>query len=65
MTALSVPVFREDGMVAGSLSISGPDVRMQPDVIVRFIPLLRDAGRSLSSAMGFRSERVQVDLVAI
>jgi DNA-binding IclR family transcriptional regulator len=61
VAAISVPVFRADGSVSGSLSISGPDVRMGADVRTRLIPLLQGAGRSLSRAMGSRASHASGD----
>jgi IclR family acetate operon transcriptional repressor len=57
VAAASVPIFGEDAQVAGSMSVSGPEARMGPDLETRIVPLLVEAGRSLSSKLGFRGPK--------
>jgi DNA-binding IclR family transcriptional regulator len=63
VVAISVPVFGADGIIAGSLSISGPQIRLGSDVRDRVIPLIREAGWMLSRAMGHRTPELLPDLV--
>jgi DNA-binding IclR family transcriptional regulator len=54
VAAASVPIFGQDGEVAGSLSVSGPEARIGPDLEARIVPLLVEAGHDLSRALGYR-----------
>jgi DNA-binding IclR family transcriptional regulator len=56
VAAASVPIFGQDGEVAGSLSVSGAEARIGPDLETRIVPLLVEAGLDLSRALGYRSE---------
>jgi DNA-binding IclR family transcriptional regulator len=57
VAAASVPVFGQDGRVAGSLSVSGPEARIGTDLETRIVPLLVQAGRDVSEALGYHSEQ--------
>lgn len=61
--AASVPIFGEDGRVAGSLSVSGPEARIGVDLEQRIVPLLVDAGAALSRALGHRTPEASGRLV--
>jgi DNA-binding IclR family transcriptional regulator len=50
----SVPLFDRDGEVVGSLSVSGPDSRVGEILESRVVPLLIEAGRAVSKALGYR-----------
>jgi DNA-binding IclR family transcriptional regulator len=51
----SVPVFDQDGVVVGSLSVSGPDARIGEALEARVVPLLIEAGQTLSRGLGYRA----------
>jgi IclR family acetate operon transcriptional repressor len=53
VVGLSVPVFGADGLVAGSLSVSGPQARLGSEAVAAIVPKLVDAGRSLSRELGY------------
>jgi DNA-binding IclR family transcriptional regulator len=61
--AASVPIFGDDGRVAGSLSVSGPETRIGLDLEQRIVPLLMDAGEALSKALGHRAPEGRGQLV--
>jgi DNA-binding IclR family transcriptional regulator len=61
--AASVPIFGEDGRVAGSLSVSGPEARIGADLEERIVPLLVEAGAALSKALGHRASEARGQLV--
>ncbi|MCZ7536213.1 MAG: hypothetical protein M5T61_09970 [Acidimicrobiia bacterium] len=61
--AASVPIFGDDGRVAGSLSVSGPEARIGVDPEQRIVPLLLDAGEALSKALGYRAPEGRGQLV--
>jgi DNA-binding IclR family transcriptional regulator len=51
--AISAPAFGDVGLVEGSISISGPESRLTPDVVERFTPMVVEAGRQLSERLGY------------
>jgi DNA-binding IclR family transcriptional regulator len=50
--ALAMPVFREGGRLAGSLTISGPITRLTPERAKGIVQPLREAGIRLSRGLG-------------
>jgi IclR family transcriptional regulator, acetate operon repressor len=54
MRCIAAPVFNEFGEPFGGVSISGPSVRVEPRFIERIAPLVVDAGRTLTHAIGGR-----------
>ncbi|SDG21855.1 transcriptional regulator, IclR family [Celeribacter baekdonensis] len=51
MAAMAVPIFRsEDHAVIGCLSIAGPGVRVTPELMDQFHPLLREAADEIGGA---------------
>lgn len=50
--ALAMPVFREGGLLAGSLTISGPITRLTPERAKGIMQPLREAGVRLSRGLG-------------
>ncbi len=51
MAAMAVPIFRsEDDAVIGCLSIAGPGVRVTPELMNQFYPLLREAADEIGGA---------------
>jgi len=64
VAAASVPVFGQDGEVTGSLSVSGPEVRIGDDLEKRIVPMLIDAGRAVSRGLGHRAKLPQPRLAA-
>jgi DNA-binding IclR family transcriptional regulator len=61
VVGISVPIFGGDGAVVGSLSISGPDARLRPDVVQHIVPSLKEAGRALSRELGYSERANAVD----
>ena len=50
---IAVPIFNHTERVVAALSVVGPTVRMTTSKIEEFIPLVQDAGRSVSRRRGF------------
>jgi DNA-binding IclR family transcriptional regulator len=50
--AISAPVFGRSGAVEASISISGPQSRLKPEVVEEFIPMVVSAGQLLSRHLG-------------
>ncbi len=55
LRCVAAPVFDHTGRVAYAVSISGPTLRMTPEVIERIHPKVRDVCRRLSEKLGNRS----------
>jgi DNA-binding IclR family transcriptional regulator len=56
-SCIGVPIFGEVGAVIAGLSISAPASRLTAVTRQRIAPVLSDAGRRISAALGFRSAR--------
>jgi IclR family transcriptional regulator, acetate operon repressor len=54
MRCIAAPIFNEFGEPFGGVSISGPSVRVEQGFIDRMAPLVVDAGRALTLAIGGR-----------
>lgn len=52
IASVSVPVFDHRQAVIGSLSVTGPDVRLSPTRLEEFTPVAVEAGERLSAALG-------------
>jgi IclR family acetate operon transcriptional repressor len=55
MRCIAAPVFNELGEPFGGVSISGPSVRVDAAFVARAAPLVIEAGRRLTEAIGGRS----------
>lgn len=53
LNAVAVPVFNHQGTVIGSVSISGPAFRFEPEEIPGLIEALKEAGLQISANMGY------------
>lgn len=53
--AIARPVFNGVGVVAGALTLSAAEQRVSPNDLVLMDPLLEDAAKRLSAAMGWRA----------
>ncbi|ALC17479.1 transcriptional regulator, IclR family [Desulfuromonas soudanensis] len=63
ISSIAVPILEVSGKLAGVLCIVGPDFRMSPDVIEReLLPRLKDAGRTVSSKLGYMGHHPGRDL---
>jgi DNA-binding IclR family transcriptional regulator len=51
--AISAPAFGDVGVVEGSISISGPESRLTPDMVERYTPMVVEAARQLSERLGY------------
>lgn len=49
--ALSVPVFDQHQEVIGALSVSGPLFRWNKETMVPFVPILKEASKTITSSM--------------
>lgn len=54
LNAIAVPVYNHVGAVVGSVSISGPAFRFDPEKAPELISSLREAGLQISEKMGYR-----------
>jgi IclR family acetate operon transcriptional repressor len=54
MRCVGAAIFNEFGEAVAGLSISGPSVRLTPDAIARFGPLVRDAAARVTHAIAGR-----------
>ncbi len=52
MRCIAAPIFNELGLPFGGVSISGPRVRLDDTFVARTAPLVIEAGRKLTEAMG-------------
>jgi DNA-binding IclR family transcriptional regulator len=50
--AVSAPCFGPGGRIEGSISVSGPESRLTPEVVNRFTPHVIDAARRISRNLG-------------
>lgn len=57
VTAVCVPVYDMFGVVAASLSVLGPSVRMTPARQQKFLQLLRQTARDIGGELGVRNGR--------
>ncbi|XAS68293.1 IclR family transcriptional regulator [Micrococcaceae bacterium Sec5.7] len=53
LNAIAVPVWNYSGAVVGSVSLSGPAFRFDPEKIPGLIASLKKAGQSISARMGY------------
>lgn len=53
---VSVPVFGGDGRIVCALSTSGPSDRLTENTIPDIIPILQNAGRKLSTEIGYHGD---------
>ncbi|SDT60671.1 DNA-binding transcriptional regulator, IclR family [Pseudarthrobacter equi] len=53
LNAIAVPVLNHQGNVVGSISISGPAFRFDPEKIPGLVEALREAGLQISANMGY------------
>jgi DNA-binding IclR family transcriptional regulator len=53
LNAVAVPVRNHRGAVIGSVSISGPAFRFDPERIPGLVDELKQAGHSVSTKMGY------------
>lgn len=51
--SVAAPVFGLDGEVAGAISVCGPVSRFDRKVVERYVPLVREAAREISRALGW------------
>ncbi|MBK1661944.1 HTH-type transcriptional regulator BhcR [Paracraurococcus ruber] len=54
MRCVGAPIFNEFGEAVAGLSVSGPTVRVTPEAIARFGPLVRDAAARVTRAIAGR-----------
>ena len=54
MRCVGAPIFNEFAEAVAGLSVSGPSVRMTPEAIARFGPLVRDAAAQVTRAIAGR-----------
>jgi IclR family acetate operon transcriptional repressor len=57
MRCVGAPIFNEFGEAVAGLSVSGPTVRVTPEAIARFGPLVRDAAAKVTLAIAGRPPR--------
>lgn len=54
IACLAVPLFNAEGVVSASLSVLGPDFRLEDQrLVAEFLPALREAGQTISSKLGY------------
>jgi DNA-binding IclR family transcriptional regulator len=49
---ISAPCFGPGHRIEGSISVSGPESRLTPEVVTQITPLVVDAGRRISQNLG-------------
>ncbi len=52
--AVSAPYFDHRGSVVGSVGLYGPEARINDRKITEYSALVREAGRKISTLLGFR-----------
>ncbi len=52
VAAIAVPIFGFNNIIAGSMAIAGPCERFTPEIINRYIPLIKEYGKRLSERLG-------------
>ena len=50
---LAAPVFNHSGQVKAAISVAGPAMRMTDDVIITFIPIIKDIAHRISAELGY------------
>ena len=53
LVCVAAPVFKLDGQVIASISVSGPAYRME-DKISRYVPIVKETASAISKLMGYR-----------
>jgi IclR family acetate operon transcriptional repressor len=59
MRCVGAPIFNEFGEAVAGLSVSGPTVRVTPEAIARFGPMVRDAAAQVTRAIAGRPPAVR------
>jgi DNA-binding IclR family transcriptional regulator len=56
--SLAAPLMKTRGVLVGSLSLSGPRIRLTPDRLPGMVKLLTDSARDLSAILGYQGEPI-------
>jgi|SRR5581483_5868926 DNA-binding IclR family transcriptional regulator len=51
--AVGAPIFNHEGRVVAAISVGGPQTRLTPERIARFIPLVKKTAAQISRNLGF------------
>jgi IclR family transcriptional regulator, acetate operon repressor len=60
--AVSSPYFDHRGSVVGSVGLYGPNARISDDKLLEYAKLVREAGRKISTLLGFQQPGKSADL---